>query len=48
MDRFLKRNVEADFESSQSNIDADEIPGTNGKKSKNSDFAKVLQKLYFF
>ena len=42
MNRFLKRNLEADLESSQSNINTDEIFGTTGqKKSENSHFAKV-------
>ena len=38
----MKRNLKTDLESSQSNINADEIFGTSGKKkSENSNFAKV-------
>ena len=31
---FLKRNLEANLESSQSNINIDEIPGTSGQKKR--------------
>ena len=34
INRFLKRNLEANLESSQSNINTDEIPGTSFKKAK--------------
>ena len=38
----MKRNLEADPESSQSNINADEIFGTSGQeKSEKCNFAKV-------
>ena len=36
MDRFLKKNLEANSESSPSNIDADQIPGTSGRKNAKS------------
>ena len=50
MNRLLKRNLKADLESSQSNINADESFGTSGKKKAKTVISRKYSttKIIFF
>ena len=43
----MKRNLEVSLESSQSNVNTDEIPGTSGQKRRKQKFRKNTTKTIF-